>query len=204
MTELVMPVEEIKTRYRDAKKKNEQIHILAQLNNCSPNEIREVLDIPQFHPKPKKREYKPFDSVKAKELQGKGMSASEIAKEIGCSYQVVWKWLKDNKKDVVEDKPVIVTPAAKFDEGKIRPTLVSPALIEAVATVREYGVEKYKDPENWRGVEASRYYDALWRHLLAIGKGETVDPESNIPHLWHVACNVNFLIEMEREREKNE
>lgn len=88
---------------------------------------------------------------------------------------------------------------AKHDEGKLRPTLVSPLLIEAVAKVREYGVHKYKDPENWREVESWRYKDALYRHWLAYLKGERIDPESGLPHLWHIACNVNFLIEMEGE-----
>ena len=42
--------------------------------------------------------------------------------------------------------------SAKADAGKIRPTLVPPALIEAVAAVREYGCSKYGDPDNWRRV----------------------------------------------------
>lgn len=86
---------------------------------------------------------------------------------------------------------------AKDGSGKIRPTLVSPYLVEAVAKIREYGVAKYVDPENWRLVEPQRYRDALYRHWLAYLKGEKLDPESKLPHLWHIACNVNFLIEME-------
>lgn len=42
---------------------------------------------------------------------------------------------------------------AKNDAGKLRPTLVPVSLIEAVARVRQYGTEKYRDPENWRQVE---------------------------------------------------
>lgn len=33
----------------------------------------------------------------------------------------------------------------KADAGKIRPTLVFPSLIRAIAAVREYGVRKYGD-----------------------------------------------------------
>ena len=60
-----------------------------------------------------------------------------------------------------------------------------------------YGNEKYHDPENWRQVEPQRYQDALYRHWLAYLKGEKCDLESGLPHLWHLACNAAFLIEME-------
>lgn len=86
---------------------------------------------------------------------------------------------------------------AKWDRGKIRPTLVPAKLVPAVAAVREYGTAKYKDPENWKKVEAQRYRDALYRHWLAYLAGEVNDPESGLPHLWHLACNAAFLIELE-------
>lgn len=90
--------------------------------------------------------------------------------------------------------------SAKTDAGKVRPTLVPPALIEAVAAVREYGCSKYHAPDNWRRVEPQRYRDALYRHWLAYLKNpEACDPESGLPHLWHLACNAAFLIEMEGE-----
>ena len=86
---------------------------------------------------------------------------------------------------------------AKADQGKVRPTLVPASLVLAVAKVREYGCKKYKDPENWRKVEPQRYKDALYRHWLAYLSGEKNEAESGLPHLWHLACNVAFLIEME-------
>lgn len=87
---------------------------------------------------------------------------------------------------------------AKADTGKPRPTLVPVSLIRAVTAVREYGTAKYHDPENWRTVEPQRYRDALYRHWLAyLDNPHGVDAESGLPHLWHVACNVAFLIEME-------
>lgn len=90
----------------------------------------------------------------------------------------------------------------KADGGKIRPTLVPSSLIRAVATIREYGVQKYGDPENWRKVEPQRYRDALYRHLLAyIDDPEGKDEESGLPHLWHLACNAAFLIELEEKDE---
>lgn len=87
---------------------------------------------------------------------------------------------------------------AKADAGKPRPTLVPVSLIEAVASIREYGVKKYHDPDNWKKVEPQRYKDAAFRHWLAYIKGEKLDPESGLPHLHHCACNLAFLIEMEK------
>lgn len=85
----------------------------------------------------------------------------------------------------------------KADQGKPRPTLVPVSLIKAVTEVREYGCRKYHDPDNWRNVEPQRYRDALYRHWLAYLGGEELDKESGLPHLWHLACNVAFLIETE-------
>lgn len=102
--------------------------------------------------------------------------------------------------EVIEDSPPQADQSAKADAGKIMPTLVPPALIEAVAAVRGYGCNKYGDPDNWRRVAPQRYRDAAYRHWLAYLKNpEACDPESGLPHLWHLACNAAFLIEMEGE-----
>lgn len=61
-----------------------------------------------------------------------------------------------------------------------------------------YGTEKYHDPENWRKVEPERYRDAAFRHFLSyLDDPHGVDEESGLPHLWHLACNIAFLCEME-------
>lgn len=89
---------------------------------------------------------------------------------------------------------------AKADEGKLRLTLVPRGIIRAIAAVREYGNEKYGDPENWRSVSPQRYRDALYRHWLAyLDEPEGTDAESGLRHLWHVCCNAAFLVEMEGE-----
>lgn len=95
----------------------------------------------------------------------------------------------------------IQSQEAKRDAGKTRPTLVFPSLVRAVAAVRGYGVKTYSDPENWRQVSHERYRDALYRHWLAyLDDPEAVDDESGLPHLWHMACNIMFLIELEGEK----
>lgn len=89
---------------------------------------------------------------------------------------------------------------AKRDAGKPRISLVPTEVIRAIAVIREYGCEKYKDPDNWKTVEAYRYRDALGRHILAYYDDPcSVDEESGLPHLWHAACNIAFLCEMEKD-----
>ena len=87
---------------------------------------------------------------------------------------------------------------AKSDAGKARLSLVPTRIIFDIARIREYGNAKYGDPENWRAMEPERYRDAAYRHLLAyIADPDGKDEESGLPHLWHLACNVAFLCEME-------
>ena len=95
--------------------------------------------------------------------------------------------------------PTQYNQEAKQDSGKPQLRLVPIEIVNAIARVREYGCEKYHDPENWKKVEKERYIDAMYRHLLAyIDDNGGVDAESGLPHLWHLACNVAFLIELEK------
>lgn len=92
----------------------------------------------------------------------------------------------------------------KADNGKPKLTLVPTEIIRNIAVIREYGCKKYGDPENWREVEIQRYRDAAFRHFLSyLENPQGTDTESGYPHLWHVACNIAFLCEMEGEK-KNE
>ena len=91
---------------------------------------------------------------------------------------------------------------AKADAGKPRLSLVPRAIIWAVARIREYGNAKYHDPDNWKTVEVERYRDAAFRHFMAyLDDPQGVDEESRLPHLWHLACNIAFLCEMEFPRD---
>ena len=87
---------------------------------------------------------------------------------------------------------------AKADQGKAKLTLVPRKIIYDIARVREYGTQKYHDPENWRNVEPERYRDAAFRHFLSyLDDPNGVDEESGLSHLAHLACNIAFLCEME-------
>lgn len=89
----------------------------------------------------------------------------------------------------------------KSDKGKYRPTLCHQIVIEAISRVREHGASRYGGTETWKRVEEQRYKDALYRHWLAyLENPDGIDAESGLPHLYHVACNVDFLLELQRER----
>lgn len=87
---------------------------------------------------------------------------------------------------------------AKADAGKLRLTLVPTEISRAIARVRMYGTDKYHDPDNWKRVEPERYRDALLRHIMSyVDDPSSVDEESGLKHIWHAACNIAFLIQME-------
>ena len=91
----------------------------------------------------------------------------------------------------------------KADGGKIHPSYVSPESIIAIAKVREFGTVKYGSPDNWKKVSCDRYHEALLRHALGMWENPyAIDPESGLPHLYHLMCNGNFLCAMEGSHEK--
>ena len=97
--------------------------------------------------------------------------------------------------------------SAKADSGKPNLSLVPKEIIYEIEKVRAFGVEKYKEPDNWKLVEMERYHQALLRHTLAIWNNiYQKDNESGLLHLSHIACNVAFLLEMmkQKESEKDE
>lgn len=101
--------------------------------------------------------------------------------------------------ELIYDNQPLPSQEAKADIGKPRLSLVPSQIIRDIARVREYGNDKYGDPENWKTVEPERYRDAAYRHLLAyIDSPAGIDEESGLPHLWHLACNIAFLCEMEK------
>ena len=97
-----------------------------------------------------------------------------------------------------QDAKFVPNQEAKADAGKLDLTLVPRKIIWAIAAIRRYGVEKYKEVDNWKRVEKQRYRAAMFRHFMAYLDDPTgVDEESGLPHLWHVATNCAFLCELE-------
>lgn len=92
------------------------------------------------------------------------------------------------------------TEGVKFDSDKIRLELLPPELLDAVGTILTFGAHKYSD-RNWElGMNWSRVYGALLRHLNAWWAGQDFDPETGKSHLWHAGCCIAFLITYEERQ----
>ncbi len=97
-----------------------------------------------------------------------------------------------------EEKKDGWTEGVKYDEGKLPYHLLPPELLEGVAAVLQFGAEKYS-ARNWElGMDWSRPFGALMRHMWAWWRGEEADPETGFSHLWHAGCCIAFLIAYER------
>ena len=96
--------------------------------------------------------------------------------------------------------------AMKDIHGKAKWNLVNLKDIEGIVRIREFGVEKYKDPENWKKVAPIDYVNAVKRHLTEMDeKGMfSLDRESGMPHIWHIGCNYYFLAYFERMKSEAE
>ncbi len=70
-------------------------------------------------------------------------------------------------------------------------TLTEISLFEAIEKVLAFGAKKY-EPHSWIKLDdgINRYYYSLRRHERKLGE---IDPESKLPHLYHLLCNAMFL-----------
>ena len=90
---------------------------------------------------------------------------------------------------------MVTNSGHKHDNGKSRVDLLDSDFLMAMGECLKYGAEKPGyGSHNWRGGLAySRLIGAILRHILAINRGEDIDPESRFPHTAHLGCEVQFL-----------
>jgi hypothetical protein len=89
------------------------------------------------------------------------------------------------------------TGSLRYNKGKLPMDLVPPNAIKAMASVLDYGSRKYKK-RNWEsGANYSVPYASLMRHLMSFWNGENLDPESKLPHTYHILMNAAMLVEYE-------
>lgn len=88
----------------------------------------------------------------------------------------------------------------KFDGEKVRMDLLPPEAIRTVAKIFTFGANKYGD-HNWReGINHSRLYAAVQRHLNSYWSGEDLDPESGETHLAHAVCGLLMMMSLDPEK----
>lgn len=97
----------------------------------------------------------------------------------------------------------------KDDSEKLRYDLIPAKVEAALAAAITYGAKKYgarnwhqiqDDPE--KGTIRDRYYGALRRHVNARRLGESLDPETGIPHLAHAMACLTFLLSLDLGKEE--
>lgn len=98
------------------------------------------------------------------------------------------------------------TPGAKLDQNKLLPWLCISGFANAlteVAKVTTVGAKKYT-PNGWAKVAngQERYLEAMGRHLLKMGTGETIDEDTMCYHLAQVAWNALASLELELRSKK--
>lgn len=88
----------------------------------------------------------------------------------------------------------------KFDNEKPRigeVILNFPLAIEQIGIAGTYGANKYSMDNFVKVPDAvNRYTNALFRHLIAEAKGETLDPETGLMHSIHATWNAVARLEM--------
>ena len=96
-------------------------------------------------------------------------------------------------------------PKTAFGEAKPKLSDTPTIGIQLMGEVHTNGAAKY-GRFNWREhqVSATVYYDAAQRHLMAWFNGETIDPESGLPHLAHAMACCNILLDAEKSGKLND
>lgn len=76
---------------------------------------------------------------------------------------------------------------------RVSQSLIDPRALRMAMQVFQYGEAKYA-LYNWtKGMAWSIPIACALRHMQAIVDGEETDPESGLPHLGHVYCNLIML-----------
>ncbi len=131
-----------------------------------------------------------------------GVTATEVhgyklKQPIGFLAAHISKKSKQRTQDKEPVKHDVVTEGVKLDTNKDPWHLAPFDAITAIVKVLAFGAKKYA-PRNWeKGMDWSRLYSALMRHLVAWWSGEKADSDTGYSHLWHAGCCILFLIAYE-------
>jgi len=82
----------------------------------------------------------------------------------------------------------------KHDSGKLPWELFPWDGAAEIVKVLQFGANKYA-ARNWeKGINYSRVFGAIIRHVTVWFMGETNDPETGLNHLAHAGCEVLFAL----------
>lgn len=96
---------------------------------------------------------------------------------------------------ILKNNVVSAKDRPKETKGKPILSLVPRGINECIARVREYGIKKYGSADGWKQMSRQDYWEACLRHAeKARNNIDSVDEESGLPHTWHLACDLSFVL----------
>ena len=133
-----------------------------------------------------------------------GISANQFPCN-GCEWDMMSNSKPSEWAEKDNEPKLTKLPGAKDSKGKLKLSDVPKEVIWAIGKVREYGNQKYDNPDNWKFVEPWKFHEAMLRHVYAVWEDwGAIDPESHLPHLWHLVTNAAFLCYFLNEEMKDE
>ena len=99
----------------------------------------------------------------------------------------------------------------KYTKGKAKVSLVPYEAIEAIARVREFGVNKYGDPAAWYdNAKSMDFIEAAMRHIgkhmnaHVLHNMYEIDDESGLDHIDHALCSLAMAVAIRRKEQHEE
>jgi hypothetical protein len=90
------------------------------------------------------------------------------------------------------DLQPIIPQADRYNDGKLKWSLVHFKSLVPMVQVLMFGAKKYS-PDNWKkGLDKKELLDSAMRHLTALIDDEDDDEESKLSHAGHLMCNMMF------------
>lgn len=128
-------------------------------------------------------------------LRNPNASPRKVMASSGISYYRAKKLIEERQTPV---EVLIASPSVegrKDDHDKAPWHLLPPDALKQIVLVLQFGADKYGD-RNWeKGMNWSRPFSALMRHMWAWWRGEDRDPETGLSHLAHAGCCILFLLD---------
>ena len=85
------------------------------------------------------------------------------------------------------------------DKVRLTQAMLMPQAPRGLVAVLEYGAEKYDSPaaeKDWLEYDPVEVADSLLRHAQSLCNGEVIDPESGLPHAFHMMFNAACYCEI--------
>ena len=120
-----------------------------------------------------------------------------VSEQVKKTPETLQHKINQSKGDFLKGQTIHTEKGLRYNEGKLRWSLLPLEPIMEVIKVLEFGAKKYAK-DNWKKFTKQETdencYDSMMRHIQAWRGGETHDVETGLPHMAHVMCNALFIL----------